>query len=122
MKLLFMNWALVLVWCHFVACSIMAIKCLKLTNRALVLVWCHFVGGTFEATFHELGSRASLVPLRGIQQTSYKRLKTHKSSSRISLVPLRGRHLGLIWAALGLHLGCSWAVLGSSGPDFLLLS
>ena len=44
MKLLFTNWALVLVWCHFVACSSMAIKCLKLINRALVLVSCHFVG------------------------------------------------------------------------------
>ena len=42
MKLLFTDWALVLVWCHFVACSNMAIKCLTLINRALVLVWCHF--------------------------------------------------------------------------------
>ena len=56
MKLLFTNWALVLVWCHFVACSNMAIKCSKLINRALVLVWGHFVGGSFEAAFLELGS------------------------------------------------------------------
>ena len=45
--------------------------------------------GTFEATFHELGSRASLVPLRDIQQHGYKMLKTHKPCSRTSLVPLR---------------------------------
>ena len=100
----------------------MAIKCLKLTNRALVLVWCHFVGGIFEVTFHELGSRASLVPLRGIQQHGYTMLKTHKSCSRTSLVPLRGVLLGLIWGAPGLLLGCPWAVLGCPGPDFLLIS
>ena len=70
-----------------------------------MLVSCHFVGGTFEATFHELGSRASLVPLRGMQQHGYKMLKTHKSCSRASLVPLRG-------SALGPHLGCSWTALG----------
>ena len=44
MKLLFTNWALVLVWCHFVACSNMAMKCFKLINCAFVLVWCHFWG------------------------------------------------------------------------------
>ena len=65
---------------------------LKVINRALVLVWCQSVGGTFEATFHELGSRASLVPLRGMQQHGYKIAKTYKSSSRTSLVPIRGRH------------------------------
>ena len=49
----------------------------------MLLVWCHFVGGTFEATFHELGSRTSLVPLRGIQQHCCNMLKAHKSFSRI---------------------------------------
>ena len=55
MKLLFTNWALVLVWCHFVACSNMAIKGLKLINRALVLVSCHFVGGTWASSGLLLG-------------------------------------------------------------------
>ena len=89
----------------------MAIKCLKLTNRALVLVSCHFVGDTFEIIFHELGSRASLVPLRGIQQHGYKRLKNHKSCSRISLVSLLGC---CSWAVSGVLLDCSWAASGLS--------
>ena len=88
----------------------MAVKCLKLINRALVLVWCHFVGGTFEGTFHELGSRASLVPFRGMQQHGYKMLKTHKSCSRTSLVPF----LGCSWAVSGVLLDCSWAASGLS--------
>ena len=68
------------------------------------------MGGTFEATFHELGSRASLVPLRAIQQHGYKMLKTHKSCSRISLVPF----LGCSWAVSGVLLDCSWAASGLS--------
>jgi len=102
--------ALVLVWCHFVAYGNMAIKCFKLTNRALVLVWCHFVKGTFEATFRELGSRPSLVPIHDIQQHVYKMLKTHKSCSRTRLVPL----LGCSLAASGVLLDCSWAASGLS--------
>ena len=77
--------------------------------------------GTFAVTFQELGSRASLVPLVGIQQHGYKMLKTHKSCSRTSLVPLRGVLLGLIRGGPGLLLGCPWAVLGCPGPDFLLI-
>ena len=99
---------------------------LKVTNRALVLVWCHFVGGTFEATFHELGSRASLVPLRGMQQHGYKMLKTHKSCSRTSLVPILGCHFAasgvLLGWLLGWLLGCPWAVLGCPGRKFLSIS
>ena len=89
-------------------------------NHALVLVSCHFVGGTFEATFHEMGSRASLVPLRGRQQYGYTMLKTHKLCSRTSLVSL----LGCSWAVSGVLLDCSWAASGLSwaGPDFLLIS
>ena len=116
MKLLFTNWALVLVWCHFVACSNMVIKCLNLTNRALVLVSCYFVGGTFEGTFHELGSRASLVPLCGMQQHGYNMLKTYKSCSRTSLALV----LGWSWAASGVLLGCSWAASGLFWARFLI--
>ena len=116
MKLLFTNWALVLVWCHFVAYSNIAIKRLKLTNHALVLVWGHFVGGSFEAAFLELGSRASLVPFRDMQQHGYKMLKTHKSCSRTSLVPL----LGCSWAVSGVLLDCSWDAPGLSWARFLI--
>ena len=88
----------------------MVIKCSKLINRALVLVSCHFVGSTFEATLHELGSRASLVPLRGMQQHGHKMLKDHQWCSRTSLVPF----LGCSWAVSGVLLDCSWAASGLS--------
>ena len=68
------------------------------------------MAGTFEANFHKLGSRASLVPLRGMQQHGYKILKTHKPCSRTSLVAL----LGCSWASSGVLLGCSWAASGLS--------
>ena len=110
MKLLFTNWALVLVWCHFVACSNMAIKCLKLINRALVLVSCHFVGGTFEATFHELGSRASLVPLRGMGNMAIKCLKLINRA----LVLVSCQFVGCSWASSGVLLDCSWDAPGLS--------
>ena len=90
--------------------------CLKLTNRALVLVPCHFVEGTFEATFHEMGSRPSPVPLRGIEQHSHKMLKIHEVSSRASPVPFRGAQLTPGWVPAGswLSSGCLLAAPGYS--------
>ena len=58
--------------------------------------------GTFEATFHELGSRASLVPLRGIQQHRHKIAKILKPIFRASLVPLREKALLKLFYTNGL--------------------
>ena len=47
---------------------------LKLTHQAPVPVPCKFMKDTFEASFHEMGSHLSLVPLRDIQQHGKKSL------------------------------------------------
>ena len=70
--------------------------------------------GTFEACFHEMGSRPSPVPLRGIEQHNHKMLKFHEVSSRASPVPLRGAQLIPGWVPAGSWLSSFLAAPGYS--------
>jgi hypothetical protein len=51
LRLVFMQWAQVLVPCHFVTYGNIAIKCVNVTKLTFTVVPCHLVRNTFEATF-----------------------------------------------------------------------